>query len=321
MKILITGAAGFIGFHTSLKLLSKNCIVIGIDNLNDYYDINLKKKRISILKKYKNFRFFKIDLLNLKRLSKLFKDNEFTIVINLAAQAGVQFSITNPYKYIESNIIGFFNILECCRKFKTKILLYASSSSVYGDNSTLPFSESDKTLKPLSFYGATKISNEAMAYSYSNLYGLKTIGLRFFTVFGPWGRPDMAPMKFIQAILNNKPIKLFNKGKHLRDFTYIDDITLAIFKLIKKKTTKENIHFKIFNIGNNKPIKLLNFVKFIENKIGKKAKKILLPIQKGDVKNTHANISKIKKYINFTPKVTVENGVSKLVDWYLDYYC
>lgn len=320
MKILITGCAGFIGFHLSQLFLSqKNINVFGIDNLNHYYDVSLKKDRLKILKDNKKFIFKKIDLIEEQKLDRVFKKNKFDIVINLAAQAGVRNSIINPKDYLESNLIGFFNIINLSRIHKIKHFIFASTSSVYGDSTNFPLKENDDTDKPLSFYAATKKSNEVIAYSYSKIYELPTTGLRFFTVYGPYGRPDMSLFKFVKSIKNNKNIELFNFGKHLRDFTYVDDVTKSILKILKKKS-KNNIPYQILNIGSNNPIKLKFFLKTIEKYLNKKAKIKYLPLQKGDVYKTHANIRKLQKISNFTPKTSVESGVKNFVDWFESYY-
>ncbi len=319
MKVLITGCAGFIGFHLSKKLLDLNFIIHGIDNLNHYYDINLKKNRLSILKKYKKFNFKKIDISNFKVLESNFKLNKYDIVVNLAAQAGVRFSIDNPRSYLNSNIIGFFNILELSKIYKIKHLLFASTSSVYGDNKSFPLKEEFNTDKPLNFYAASKKSNEVMAYSYSNIHKIKITGLRFFTVYGEFGRPDMALFKFTKSIKNAKSLKLFNKGNHIRDFTYIDDVTESIVKLIKKPSNNK-IPFQIFNIGSNNPKKLKEFLRIIEQILKKKSKQILLPLQKGDIHKTHADNNKLYKKINFLPKTTLNNGIKNFINWYRKYY-
>ena len=336
MTILITGAAGFIGFHTAKKLLDRGDSVIGIDNFNSYYDVSLKKKRISILKKLKTkkkFNFYKIDLTNTNKLQKLFKKHKIKKVINLAAQAGVRYSIQNPESYIKSNLIGFANILEVCRNFKILHLTYASTSSVYGANTKQPFKESHNVDHPLQLYAATKRSNELMAHSYSNLFNLPTTGLRFFTVYGPWGRPDMALFIFTKNILENKFIKIFNKGNHIRDFTYIDDIVDGVIKANDEKVKKNNnwnpkvddpsnsrSPFKIYNIGNSKPVSLMKYIGLIEKYLGKKAKKKYLNLQKGDVPKTLSDISKIKKNLKYNPKTSVEVGVKNFINWYVKFY-
>ena len=321
MKILITGCAGFIGYHLCNKLLATNKYeVYGIDNLNNYYDIELKKSRIKELKKkFKGFKFKKIDISNRNDISRLFNKEKFTHIINLAAQAGVRFSIENPTPYVESNLIGFFNILDLSRISKIDHLIFASTSSVYGDSKKFPLKETDNTDKPLSFYAATKKSNEVMAYSYSNIYGLPCTGLRFFTVYGPYGRPDMALYKFTKSIINKNRIELFNKGNHIRDFTYVDDVTESIVKLIDKPS-KEKIPFEIYNVGNSKPEKLKLFLSIIEKTLGINAKVKLVKLQQGDVHKTHADTKKILKKINYKPRTKINEGISKFINWYTDYY-
>lgn len=332
-KILITGAGGFIGFHLSKLLLSKNYEIIGIDNINDYYDQKLKEDRIKILKGNDKFRFFKIDIKDKERVDKLFESEKFNYVINLAAQAGVRYSIENPYAYVDSNLIGFVNILEACRKNKPEHLIYASSSSVYGGNKITPFSTEHNVDHPVSLYAATKKSNELMAHTYSHLYRIPTTGLRFFTVYGPWGRPDMAYFSFTKNILSGKPIKVFNHGQMERDFTYVEDITEGIYKLLDKipqpnekwDETKDGISsssapYKIYNIGNNQPIKLEKFINVLEEKIGKKAEKIYMEMQPGDVIRTYADVSDLEKEINFKPSTTIEEGLEKFAEWYFEYY-
>jgi UDP-glucuronate 4-epimerase len=330
MTILITGVAGFIGFHTAKKLLENGKNIIGIDNYDKYYDVKLKKKRISILNNHKfkkKFIFVKLDLV------KLFKKYKIKKIINLAAQAGVRHSLINPKSYIKSNLVGFANILELCRNFKINHLTYASTSSVYGANTKQPFSEKDGVDHPLQLYAATKRANELMAHSYSNLFNLPTTGLRFFTVYGPWGRPDMALFIFTKNILNNKVIKVFNNGKHIRDFTYIDDIVDGIIKANDenlKKNKKINFKtnnpstskspFKIYNIGNSNAVSLMKYIKLIEKYLGKKAKKKFLKLQRGDVPKTLSDISKIKKDLNYNPKTSVEEGVKNFINWYKKFY-
>jgi len=319
MNTLITGAAGFIGFHLTKKFLSKNLSVYGIDNLNSYYDINLKKDRINKLKKNKKFHFFKIDLCEYKKLNNIVKKNNIKIIIHLAAQAGVRKSINNPKIYFKNNLEGFFNILETSRHNKINHLIFASTSSVYGDTSKFPVNEKDNTEKPLSFYAATKKSNEVMAHSYSNIYKLACTGVRFFTVYGPFGRPDMAYFKFTKNIINNRLIQLYNNGKHLRDFTYIDDIVDGIFSIIKKQS-KKNIPFEIFNIGNGSPKKIIDYLKYIEKHLNKRARIKKLPTQLGDVIKTHSSIKKISKFSNYKPKTNIDIGIKKFIEWYKDYY-
>ncbi len=319
MKILVTGCAGFIGYHLSKKLLQKKIEVFGIDNINDYYDISLKKDRLKNLKKYKNFYFYKYDLVNLKNLNNLIKKNKIKYVVHLAAQAGVRYSIQNPHSYFRSNLEGFFNILEVCKTNKIKHLIFASTSSVYGNSKKFPLKESDNTDNPLSFYAATKKSNEVMAHSYSYLYKLPCTGVRFFTVYGPYGRPDMALFKFTKNIIKNYKIDLFNYGKHIRDFTYIDDVVNALEVLVFKPS-KTEIPYNIFNIGNGKPEKLLKYLRLIEKNLSKKAKISNYSIQLGDVYKTHASIMKLKKYVTFNPKFKIESGIKKFIKWYLEYY-
>ncbi len=318
MKILVTGCAGFIGFHVAKRLLDRGDLVTGLDNLNNYYDLNLKKKRLAILKTYKNFSFYKIDLKQNVALSKIFKKKKIKNIIHLAAQAGVRYSLEKPKAYIDSNILGFFNIIENCKKFKVKKLLYASTSSVYGDQKKFPLKEEFSTDNPLQLYAATKKSNELMARAYSHLFKFQTIGMRFFTVYGPWGRPDMALFKFTSKILENKKIEVFNYGNHERDFTYIDDIVEIIIRLNYTKKIKNN-HI-IYNIGNNKPVKLKNYILHIEKLLMKTAKKKYLPLQEGDTKKTHSNSSKVFKQINYKPKVNYKEGVEKFITWYRNFY-
>ncbi len=320
-KVLITGGAGFIGFHLSKKLLENDYLIISIDNLNDYYDINLKKARINILKQYSNFSFIKMDISNKDKLIDLFKQYEFDLVINLAAQAGVRHSIDHPDSYITSNIIGFYNILECCRNYPVQHLIFASSSSVYGKNKKVPYSTADKVDKPASLYAATKKSDELMAYAYSNLYGIKTTGIRFFTAYGPYGRPDMAYFSFTKNIFDNKEIKIFNNGDMYRDFTYIDDIVDGIVSLLDKEPSSDDgVPYKIYNIGNNKPVRISDFVKILENEIGKEAKKVYLPMQPGEVYQTYADITDLKNDAAFVPKTSIEEGLHAFVEWYKEFY-
>ena len=319
MTILITGSAGFIGYHVTKKILNKNIKVIGIDNINNYYDINLKKNRIKDLKKNKKFFFYKLDLLNYKKLDNIVKNKKIKIIIHLAAQAGVRYSIKNPRIYFKSNLEGFFNILEISRHNNIKHLIYASTSSVYGDSKKFPLSEINRTDQPLSFYAATKKSNEVMAHSYSYIYKLPCTGVRFFTVYGPFGRPDMALFKFTKNILNNHPIELYNNGNHFRDFTYVDDIVDGIYSLIKKES-KKSIPYEIFNIGNGTPKKLLDYLKHIEKNLNKISKTKKLPLQTGDIVKTHSNINKLKKYTGYKPKTNIKIGISRFIEWYKEYY-
>jgi UDP-glucuronate 4-epimerase len=338
MKVLLTGAAGFIGFHTSLKLLKRGDDVVGLDNLNDYYDVSLKQARLDQIHKTAKssdgaFAFHQIDISNKDKVKNLFEVEKFDKVINLAAQAGVRYSIENPDTYVNSNIVGFLNILEGCRNSKIKHLVYASSSSVYGANESLPFSVSDSVDHPLSLYAASKKANELMAHTYSNLYQLPTTGLRFFTVYGPWGRPDMALFTFTKAIIEGNSIDLYNNGKHKRDFTFIDDIVSGIIACLDH-TPKANpdwngqkpdpgtsfAPWKVYNIGNNNPVELMDYVDTLEKHLGKKAIKRFLPLQQGDVPNTAADVEALIRDVNYAPNTTIEVGIKKFVDWYLDFY-
>ncbi len=321
-KILVTGGAGFIGFHLTKRLLDLNYEVMAIDNLNDYYDVKLKEERLRILEKNSSFSFRKIDISNKEELENIFKENNFDIVINLAAQAGVRYSIDHPDSYIVSNIIGFYNILECCRNYPVKHLLFASSSSVYGKNKKVPYSTDDKVDQPVSLYAATKKSDELFAYAYSNLYDIKVTGLRFFTVYGPYGRPDMAYFSFTKNIIDDKEIKVFNNGDMYRDFTYIDDIVEGIIELLDKAPLKDEngVSYKIYNIGNNHPVKISKFIEILEKEIGKEAKKVYLPMQPGDVYQTYADITDLTKETGFVPKTSLEEGLNKFVNWYKEFY-
>ena len=321
MNILITGCAGFIGFHVCNNLLnSKKNKIIGIDNVNNYYDVNLKHERLKVLKKKKNFIFFKGDISNLKFLKKIFNYQKITHVINLAAQAGVRYSIKNPEAYYNSNIKGFFNLINISKEFKIKHFVYASTSSVYGNKKKFPITEEMNSDLPLSFYAATKKCNEIIAHSYSYIYNLPTTGLRFFTVYGPYGRPDMAIFKFTKNILNNKKINLFNHGKHTRDFTFINYVAEAVVKIIDKYPSQK-IPYEIYNIGGSKPITLMNFINILEKNLGKKAKIKYLKLQKGDVKKTHASNAKLIKKINFKSKpLDVKFGVKLFTEWYKNFY-
>lgn len=333
MKILITGAAGFIGFHLSKKLLDHSYQIIGIDNLNDYYNPSLKQSRLEILGKYNNFNFHKVDLKDKTEVDSIFETYQPTHVINLAAQAGVRYSIENPYAYVDSNLTGFMNILEACRNYPVEHLLYASSSSVYGGNKVVPFSTNHNVDHPVSLYAATKKSNELMAHTYSHLYGIPTTGLRFFTVYGPYGRPDMAYFSFTKEILAGKPIKVFNHGNMERDFTYIDDIVEGIVKLIDNAPvankdwdeSKDDLStsfapYKIYNIGNNNPVKLMRFINALESALGKEAEKVYMEMQPGDVLRTYADVSDLERDINFKPSTSIEDGLAKFVQWYEEYY-
>lgn len=333
MSILVTGSAGFVGSEVALKFLKKKFIVVGIDNHNNYYDESLKNNRVKRLKKFKNYKHYKFDILSQNKILTICKKYKIKKIIHLAGQAGVRHSLVNPKSYLNTNVIGFFNILEVCRKLKIKRLIYASSSSVYGLNKKIPFSENDNTDHPISFYSATKKSNEIMAHSYSYLYNIETIGLRFFTVYGPWGRPDMALFKFVNNIFNNKKIKVYNKGDHMRDFTYIDDITDGIIKVfylnlkkdlnfdLKNPSPSSSIcPWRIYNIGSNNKIKLMKFIRIIEKILKKKAKIEYFPLQKGDVETTYAKVNKIKYDAKYSPETDVYKGVSKFINWYLAYY-
>ena len=315
MNILVTGAAGFIGFHTCLNLLTKHK-VFGLDNLNNYYDVNLKKSRLKILKKNKDFEFLKTDIQN-KNLHNKFKNIKLDIIINLAAQAGVRHSLKDPFSYIDSNILGQINLLEFAKKIKIKKFIYASSSSVYGGNEKMPFSVKHRVDKPISLYAASKKSTELLAECYSHLFKIKCIGLRFFTVYGPWGRPDMATFIFTKKILENKKINIFNYGNMKRDFTYIDDIIKGIKGAVNLKGDYKH---KIYNLGNNKPEDLKRFISIIEKNLKVKAKRNLLPIQPGDVAKTSANIDESKRELNFNPKTSIDEGIPKFIEWYKQYY-
>jgi len=335
MKILVTGAAGFIGYHLVKSLVEANHEVIGLDNINDYYSTNLKFDRLKELginkdsakdflslrnsNLFQNFKFIRMNLEDRENLPKLFKDQKFDLVCNLAAQAGVRYSIENPESYIDSNIVGFLNILECCRNYNIKKLVYASSSSVYGNNKKTPFEETDNTDKPISLYAASKKSNELMAHTYSHLFKLNTIGLRFFTVYGSWGRPDMAYYLFADAITKDKAIEVFNKGDLSRDFTHIDDIVIGIKSAMLSGSSIKKL-YELYNIGNNKPVVLTKFIETIEKYLGKKSIKKMLPMQDGDVKKTWASISKITKDYNFQNKVSLDKGIEEFINWYKLYH-
>lgn len=321
-KILVTGAAGFIGFHLSNLLLQKGVTVVGFDNINDYYDVNLKYARLAILEKFENFTFVKGDLADKTAVDNLFSENKFDIVVNLAAQAGVRYSIENPQAYIESNVIGFFNILEACRNNPVEHLLYASSSSVYGNQQKTPFSTDDDVSKPISLYAATKKSNELMAYTYSHLYGIPSTGLRFFTVYGPYGRPDMACFSFTEKILKGETIKIFNNGDMYRDFTYVDDIVKGVENMLcnPPEADENGDRATVYNIGNNSPEKLMYFVETLEKALGKTAKKEFLPMQPGDVYQTYADVTPLIEKYGFKPSTSIEDGLAKFVEWYKEYY-
>jgi len=321
MTTLITGVAGFIGMHVALRFLNEGLPVLGVDNLNDYYDPSLKSDRLSQLASFKNFKFQLLDISDQVGVERLFKSTRIDYVINLGGQAGVRYSIENPHAYAQSNLVGFLNVLECCRQNKVKHLVYASSSSVYGGNLKQPFSETDSVDHPVSLYAATKKANELMAFSYSHLYGISTTGLRFFTVYGPWGRPDMAYYLFAKSILADETIDVFNHGDMMRDFTYIDDIVEGILRVVKKPPQIiDGVPAKVFNIGNHTPIRLLDFIGVIEEKIGRSANKRFLPMQDGDVPVTHADVSALYDWVGFTPDTDLKVGIGKFVDWYRAHY-
>jgi UDP-glucuronate 4-epimerase len=333
MKFLITGAAGFIGFHTSQYLLDRGDTVIGVDNINDYYDPSLKEARLSQLKDNDRFTFYKIDIIDKDAVNTIFETESPEHIIHLAAQAGVRYSIENPYAYIDSNITGFMNILEACRHNPIKHLVFASSSSVYGSNTNMPFSVNDNVDHPLSIYAATKKSNELMAHTYSNLFDIPVSGLRFFTVYGPWGRPDMALFIFTRKILNGEAIDVFNEGKHKRDFTYIDDIVEGVVRVSDNVATSNpewnsdkpdpatsKAPYRLYNIGNNSPVELMYFIEQIEKNLNKKADKNYLPLQAGDVPATYANVDALINYVGYSPSTSIESGIENFIKWYKDYY-
>ena len=330
MHVMITGAAGFIGASLSLRLLERGDTVTGIDNLNDYYDVSLKEARLARLTPRKQFDFIKADISDQGEMQRLFSDNRFDAVVNLAAQAGVRYSIENPAAYIEANLVGFGHILEGCRHSGVGHLVYASSSSVYGSNTKLPFSEKDNVDHPISLYAASKKANELMAHAYAHLYGMPTTGLRFFTVYGPWGRPDMALFKFTRGILDNEPIPVFNRGEMVRDFTYVDDIVEGIIRVIDRPAERSDdanepdrsasAPWRIFNIGNSQRVPLMNYIQALEKALGKQAKLDLLPRQDGDVLETEADVTALESDFGYRPKVKVEEGIQRFVDWYHSYY-
>ena len=321
-KYLITGAAGFIGFHLSKRLLELGASVVGYDNINDYYDTRLKYARLEILEKYEKFTFIKGDLADKEKIEKVFVDYKPQIVVNLAAQAGVRYSIDNPDAYISSNVIGFYNILECCRHYPVEHLLYASSSSVYGNQKKTPFSTDDNVDHPISLYAATKKTNELMAFTYSHLYKIPSTGLRFFTVYGPYGRPDMAYFGFTNKIMKGETIKIFNNVDMYRDFTYVDDIVKGIENMLSNPPAKDEngVQYKVYNIGNNKPEKLMYFIETLEKCIGQKANKEYLPMQPGDVYQTYADVSELIADFDFKPSTTIEEGLKNFADWYFEFY-
>lgn len=333
MKILVTGAAGFIGFHVAKYLLERGDEVVGLDNLNDYYDVSLKRARLDQLLSFDSFKFVKMDLADRKHIADLFAVEQFQGVINLAAQAGVRYSIENPNAYVDSNIVGFTNVLEGCRYHRIEHLVYASTSSVYGANETMPFSERHTADHPVSFYAATKRANELMAHTYSHLFNMSVTGLRFFTVYGPWGRPDMALFKFTKAILEGKSIKVFNNGKHKRDFTYIDDIVEGVVRTLDKPAQTDpswdaknptlgssQAPWRVYNIGNNQPVELMDYIKCLEVELGKEAEKEYLPMQPGDVPDTYADSSGLVEEVGYKPSTLITEGVHEFVVWYRSFY-
>ena len=332
-KVLVTGAAGFIGFHLCRRLLDEGYTVVGIDNMNAYYDVRLKESRLEQLKAHDRFTFEKLDIADLKGLQTLFSRESFEVVVNLAAQAGVRYSLENPHAYVEANVVGFVNLLECCRHHQVKHFVFASSSSVYGANTKMPFSVHHNVDHPVSLYAASKKSNELMAHTYSHLFDLACTGLRFFTVYGPWGRPDMALFLFADAIFKDKPIKVFNHGKMLRDFTYIDDIVEGVVRVMRRMPEANPswssdapdpgtsyVRYKIYNIGNNQPVELTTFIETIEDVIGKKAQKNFMDLQAGDVPATYADIDDLIQDVGFKPSTPLETGIRNFIAWYKDYY-
>jgi len=332
-KILVTGAAGFIGFHLSRRLLEGGDTVVGLDNLNPYYDVTLKQARLQILEEKENFRFVRVDLSDRKTMEALFADERFEIVVNLAAQAGVRYSLKNPHAYVESNLVGFLNVLEGCRHQQVKHIVFASSSSVYGANTRMPFSVHDNVDHPLNLYAATKKANELMAHAYAALYGLPCTGLRFFTVYGPWGRPDMALFLFTRAILEARPIDVFNEGRMMRDFTFIDDIIEGLVRVMERIPARDAdwrgdrpdpsasfAPYRLYNIGNNQPVALLDFIAILEGHLGRKAQKNFLPLQAGDVPATFADVDDLSADVGFKPATPIAEGIRRFVEWYRDYY-
>ena len=332
MKVLVTGAAGFIGYFVSKALCERGDDVVGIDNLNDYYDVGLKQARLQQLQPFDNFCFIKMDIADRTAIATLFDEHAFDQVVNMAAQAGVRYSLENPNAYVDSNLVGYVNLLEGCRHNHIQHFVYASSSSVYGANETMPFSTGDNVDHPVSLYAATKKANELMAHSYSHLYKLPTTGLRFFTVYGPWGRPDMSPILFAKAILSGEPIKVFNHGKHRRDFTYIDDIVDGVIRCLDKIPTgnpdwsglkpdpaSSRAPWKVYNIGNSEPVELLRYIELMEQAFGKTTEKLLLPLQPGDVEATYADVDELKRDTGYQPGTSIEEGLQKFANWYLDF--
>lgn len=333
MKVLITGVAGFIGFHVARALLERGDEVVGIDNLNDYYEVSLKQARLKELQPYGQFRFIRMDIADRDEVAALFAREKPQRVVHLAAQAGVRYSIENPHAYGDSNLTGFLTILEGCRQQQVEHLVFASSSSVYGANETMPFSTADNVDHPVSLYAATKKANELMAHSYSHLYGLPTTGLRFFTVYGPWGRPDMSPFLFVRAILSGQPLKVFNYGQHRRDFTYIDDIVEGVVRCLDRipsgnanwsgmvpDPASSRAPWKLYNIGNSQPVELLRYIELLEQALGQSTQKELLPLQPGDVEHTYADVTELIRDTGYAPKVSIEEGVTRFVDWYRAFY-
>jgi UDP-glucuronate 4-epimerase len=333
MKVLLTGAAGFIGMTTSLRLLARGDEVVGLDNLNDYYEVSLKEARLARLTPHDRFRFVKMDVADRDGMARLFAAERFDRVIHLAAQAGVRYSLKNPHSYIDSNVVGFMNVLEGCRHSAVQHLVYASSSSVYGGNTKMPFSEHDAVDHPVSMYAATKKANELMAHTYSHLFGLPTTGLRFFTVYGPWGRPDMALFLFTKAILEGRAIDVFNHGRMQRDFTFVEDIAEGVIRVLDRAAAPNpayvsdtpdpatsNVPYRVFNIGNHQPVQLLDYIGCIEEALGRKAQMNLLPLQDGDVPATYADVDALREWVAFTPATGVRTGVGRFVEWYRGYY-
>lgn len=333
MKVLVTGAAGFIGFHVCRLLLERGDEVVGVDNLNSYYEVTLKQARLEELVIYPRFRFIRLDIAGREGIADLFDRERFDRVVHLAAQAGVRYSLENPHAYADSNLVGFLNVLEGCRQTSVQHLVYASSSSVYGSNETMPFSVHDNVDHPVSLYAATKKANELMAHSYSHLYRLPVTGLRFFTVYGPWGRPDMSPFLFVRAILEGTPLKVFNHGRHRRDFTYIDDIAEGVVRVLDRPATHNpswsglqpdpataRAPYRIYNIGNSEPVELLAYIELIEKALGKTTEKILLPLQAGDVEHTYADVSDLERDVGYRPQVSINEGIERFVSWYREFY-
>lgn len=321
-KILITGGAGFIGYHLSRRLLEYGCTVMGLDNMNDYYDVRLKEDRLSKLQEFERYQFIKADLADKKKMKEVFERYRPSVVVNLGAQAGVRYSIENPDAYMQSNIMGFFNVLECCRYHPVEHLIFASSSSVYGMNKKVPYSVEDKVDNPVSLYAATKKSNELMAHCYSKLYGIPCTGLRFFTVYGPMGRPDMAYFKFAKKIMNDEPIQIYNNGDMKRDFTYIDDIVTGVVRMLDNPPleNEDGVRYKVYNIGNNQPEQLMDFIGTLEKCLGKEAKKEYLPMQPGDVYQTYADVDELVRDFDFKPATSIEDGLGAFAEWFMTYY-